>query len=288
MKASSIVFTALVTVLAVLALLHVAAYVLQERMIFFPQPLSDAMRAAVRRAVPDAEEVELATADGQRLHGWFVPNGAGADPAPALIYFGGNAEEVSGLALQAPELRGISLVLFNYRGYGRSSGEAGENALFADALAIYDWVAARPGVDRKRIVAMGGSLGTGVAVHLASQRPLAAVVLVSPYDSFAALARTHYPYLWAGPLLRHRFDSAARARTIETPMLALVAGADTIVPPARSAALAEAWRGPATKVVFPGAGHNDLGSRPAYWRTIRDFLRKTGTDSIFSDGSQTR
>ena len=274
MKALSLASYALGAALAVLVLAHALVYFAQERMIFFPQPLADDVRAAVRKAQPDAREIELATADGRRLQGWFVPNGG---RGAALIYFGGNAEEVSGVALEAAKLRGISLVLFNYRGYGRSTGEPGERALFGDALAVYDFTASLPGVDRGRIVAMGRSLGSGVATYLASQRPLAAVVLVTPYDSMAALARTHYPYLLAGPLLRHRFDSATRARTIEAPMLALLAGADSVVPPARGEALARAWRGPATVVVLPAAGHNDIRFHGAYWPTIRQFLRKAGT-----------
>lgn len=270
----SFAIAALLVVLAALVLLHALVYFAQERMIFFPQPLADEMRAAVHRAQPDAEEISLPAAGGQRLHGWFLRNGAGTRGAPALIYFGGNAEEVSHLALEAAELHGISLALFNYRGYGRSTGEPGEQALFADALAIYDHVAALHGVDARRVVVMGRSLGSGVATYLASQRPVAALVLVTPYDSMAAVARTHYPFLLTGPLLRHPFDSASRARTIDAPMLALLAGADTVVPPQRGEALARAWRGPVRSVVLPKAGHNDIALHPAYWPAIREFLGK--------------
>lgn len=277
MKALPVSLSAIFVVLAVYALLHVLAYFVQDRLLFFPQPLTDEMRAAVRRAKPDAREIDLPTADGHRLHGWFLPNGAPPHDAPALIYFGGNGEEVSHVALDAGELRGISLVLVDYRGYGKSTGEPGEKALFSDALAIYDEVASFPGIDPKRIVAMGRSLGSGVATYLASRRPVAAVVLVTPYDSITAVARAHYPFLLVGLVLRNRFESARRAHAIDTPMLALIAGNDRIVPPARGAALVKAWRGPATSVVIPGAGHNDIGFAPAYWPSIRDFLRKTGT-----------
>ena len=275
-KPLSIALAAVLVVLACLVLVHALVYFAQERLIFFPQPLDDRALAAVHRAVPDARELELATADAHRLHGWLVPNGAPAREAPVIIYFGGNAEEVSGLALEAPELRGTSLVLFNYRGYGRSTGEPGERALFADALTIYDHVAALPQLDRRRIVVMGRSLGSGVATYLASMRPVAAVVLVTPYDSMAAVARTHYPFLLVGPLLRHRFDSATRARKIQAPMLALIAGSDVVIPPERGEALASAWRGPATTLVLPGAGHNDIALHPKYWQAIRDFLRNAG------------
>jgi fermentation-respiration switch protein FrsA (DUF1100 family) len=261
--------------IAVLVLLQVYVYAIQDRMIFFPQPLGDDVRSAVHKTRPDAEEIELKTADGNRLHGWFVRNNDGASEAPALIYFGGNAEEVSGLALEANELRGISFVLFNYRGYGRSDGDPSEAALFSDALAIYDLVASRRGVDRQRIFAIGRSLGSGVATYLASKRPLTAVVLVTPYDSMTAVARAKYPFVLVDLLLRHPFDSVSRARTIDTPMLALIAGADTVIPPRHAEHLAAAWRGPVTSVVLKGAEHNDIDVHSQYWPSMRDFLRQT-------------
>ena len=265
---------ALSVLVAGLALIQVYVYSIQDGMIFFPQPLGDGMRRIVHKARPDAEEIELKTADGHRLHGWFVRNHDGASLAPALIYFGGNAEEVSGIALQAREFCGVSLALFNYRGYGRSDGHPSESALFSDALAIYDLVAARPAVDRKRIVAFGRSLGSGVATYLASQRPLAAVVLVTPYDSMTAVARAKYPFVLADLLLKHPFDSISRARSIDAPLLALIAGADTIIPPVHAKRLAAAWRGPVTSIVIEGAGHNDVDSDPRYWSSLRDFLQR--------------
>jgi fermentation-respiration switch protein FrsA (DUF1100 family) len=277
-KAVSIALVAFLVVLAGLAVLHALVYFAQGRLIFFPQPLDEAVRAAVHRAVPDARELELRTSDQQTLHGWYLPNGAPARNAPVLIYFGGNAEEVSHVALEAAELRGVSLVLVNYRGYGRSTGQPGEQALFADALKIYDHVAALPGVDAKRIIVMGRSLGSGVATYLASRRPVAAVVLVTPYDSMAAVGRAHYPFLLVGLLLKHPFDSVQRAPGIDAPMLAVIAGADAIIPPRHAQALVKAWRGPASSAVFPAAGHNDIGLQPAYWPAIRDFIRKTAID----------
>lgn len=260
--------------LAVLVLLQVYVYVMQERMIFYPQPLADDMRRAIHKARPDAEEIELRTADGNRLHGWFVRNDDGASAAPALIYFGGNAEEVSGLALEAGELRGISFALLNYRSYGRSDGDPTESALFGDALAIYDLIAARPGVDKQRIVAMGRSLGSGVATYLATQRPLAAVVLVTPYDSMTAVARTKLPFVLVDLLLRHPFDSVSRARSIDAPLLALIAEADTVIPPRHAQQLAAVWRGPVTSIVLKGAEHNDIDVHAQYWASVRDFLRR--------------
>jgi hypothetical protein len=103
-------------------------WLFQERLIFFQRPLES--RPAPRS---NLEEVTIPAADGSKLRGWMV-NGAGA-PAPLVIYFGGNAEEVSWLVEAAERFAGWSLLLVNYRGYGESEGRPGESALFADALA---------------------------------------------------------------------------------------------------------------------------------------------------------
>src|SRR5262249_22796712 len=135
-------------------------------------------------------------------------------PCPLVIYFGGNAEEVSWLLQESPRLAPWALLLVNYRGYGLSDGRPSESALYNDAVALYDWVTARPDTDARRIVFVGRSLGTGVATYLASQRTVSGVVLVSPYDNLVEVARGVYPYLPVDGLMRYRFDSAARAKRI--------------------------------------------------------------------------
>ena len=162
----------------------VLIYFFQERLIFFPQPLTqDPLKANPGTAI---EEVTLVTADQVRLHGWLVKATPTQAPAPLLIYFGGNAEEVSWLVSTAGQYAGWSLLILNYRGYGSSEGKPGEAELFADALQIYDYAARR--ADAGRIAVMGRSLGSGVAVYLAAQRPVAGVILVSPYDSVESVA----------------------------------------------------------------------------------------------------
>jgi len=185
----------------------VLIYFLQERLIFFPQPLAeDPLKANTGAAI---EEVSLMTSERVRLHGWLVRAAAAPTPAPLLIYFGGNAEEVSWLAQTADRYAGWSLLMLNYRAYGRSEGKPGEAALFADALQIYDYAVSRAAAGR--VAVMGRSLGSGVAVYLATQRPIAGVILVSPYDSVESVARGVYPFLPIGLMLKHRFDSLARA-----------------------------------------------------------------------------
>jgi len=246
----------------------VLIYFLQERLIFFPQPLTqDPLQANTGAAI---EEVSLLASDRVRLHGWLVKAAPAQTPAPLLIYFGGNAEEVSWLAQTAGQYAGWSLLLFNYRGYGRSEGKPGEAELFADALRIYDYAAKR--TDTGRVAVMGRSLGSGVAVHLAAQRPVAGVILVSPYDSVESLAQGVYPFLPIGLMLKHRFDSLARAPGIKAPLLCLVASDDRVIPRPHSERLYAAWGGKKQWREIRPADHDSLAGKPDYRSAIATFL----------------
>jgi hypothetical protein len=241
------------------------AWFTQESMLFFPQPVASTAHLPAR-----ATPLEVVAADGTRLRGW---NAKGtARPAPTVLYFGGNAEEVSWTLSDARWPREWTIVGINYRGYGASEGKPGEPALTADALAIYDAVTKRDDVDPRRIVVFGRSLGTAIATHLAAERPVAGAILVSPYDSMTAIGKLHYPWLPVSLLLRHRFDAVPDAKRDTMPMLAIVGGSDSIIPANRSRALFDAWTGPKTWHVVPDAGHNDLGRDDAFWQVVAGFL----------------
>lgn len=244
----------------------VGMFLFQDNLIFLPQPLA-APGPAPR---PGLEAVDIAADDGTRLRGWLAK--APGERAPLLIYFGGNAEEVSWLVEEAPRLGGWSLLLVNYRGYGRSEGRPSERALLADGVRLHDWARARADVDPGRVAAIGRSLGGGVAVHLAAARPLVGVVLVTPFDSLTAVAQYHYPWLPVRWLLRHPFDALGRAPAVRAPLLCLVAGRDRIIPPVHAARLYSAWAGPKRWVEFPEADHNGISAEPGYWPAIADFL----------------
>jgi pimeloyl-ACP methyl ester carboxylesterase len=241
------------------------AWFAQESLLFFPQPVSSTAHLPAR-----ALRLEVAAADGTHLRGWIVKGTAA--PAPAVIYFGGNAEEVSWTISDNRWPRDWTIVGVNYRGYGTSEGKPGEPALTADALVIYDAVTKRDDVDPRRIVVFGHSLGTAIATHLAAERPVAGAILVSPYDSMTAIGKLHYPWLPVSLLLRHRFDAVPDAKRNTMPMLAIVGGADSIIPAERSRALFDAWAGPKTWQVVPRAGHNDLGNDAAFWDSVARFL----------------
>ena len=261
---------------ASLALAAVGAYAgvaflvwaFQERLLFYPQA---AGRAAAAPPGWTLERVRIAAADGTALAGVLVK--PPVERPAAVLYFGGNAEEVTAYAAQAAASYGDRAALFvNYRGYGESAGTPGERALVADGAAAFDWLRARADVDGTRIALHGRSLGAGVAVQVAAQREPRCVVLTSPFDSARDVARRIYPWLPVSWLIRHPFDSHAHAPKLRLPALLLVGESDTLIPPAHSRRLAAAWGREAKVVAFPGMGHNDIAIHPRYDAEIHAFL----------------
>jgi Hydrolases of the alpha/beta superfamily len=190
-----------------------------------------------------------------------------------VVYFGGNAEEVTVSAAHAADTYGErAVLLLNYRGYGESAGRPGEREIVADALEVIDRMRARDDLDTSRLAVHGRSLGSGVAVQVAAVRPVCAVVLSTPFSSARSVAQDMYWWLPVGLLMRHPFDSLARAPRIQAPALVLVASEDTLIRPAQSWRLADAWGGPVERRTFRGFGHNDIHLDPGYDRSIREFL----------------
>lgn len=250
--------------------LPLLVYLAQDALIFYRQPISEQRRAEITRRHPAVAEVFLTAADGARIHAWHVKSGS-----PLVIYFGGNAEEVSWMIEAASaEVPGASWLLMDYRGYGQSEGSPSEKALIADAMALYDHAVNLPGTDPKRIYAFGRSLGSGVAVALAAERPLAGLILVTPFDSLVAVAKRYYWYLPVDWMLKHRFDSIALAPRLIQPLLCLIAERDEVIPAVHAERLYAAWGGPKRRVLLPGANHNGTDGAPQFWPTIREFLEK--------------
>ena len=238
-------------------------YLAQDSLIFHPQPLDESRRAALAQTRP-VESLFIHAQDGTRLHAWHLKGD------PLIIYFGGNAEEVSWMmddaAKRAP---GAGWLLVDYRGYGSSGGSPSEKALVSDALQWYDHFKSV-----QTIYLFGRSLGSGVAVQLAAQRPAAGLILVAPFDSLVEVGKRHYPFLPVNWLLRHRFDSVAAAPKINARLLCIVASHDEIIPAAHAKRLYDAWAGPKTWVELLGAGHNSTDNAANYWPSIQRFLNE--------------
>ena len=243
----------------VVALLYVA----QRSLIF-----RGAHMQSVRLDQPRApERLELTTADGSVLCGMLFRASAGS--TDLVIGFGGNMQdaEVLGqdLAVRLPKAH---LVVFHYRGYGASTGRPSEEALYADALQIHDAMLER--LRPARTFAVGISLGSGVATYLTKQRPLAGMLLITPYDSIEAVAKEQYFWVPVGLLLRDRFASVEHMRGNRTPVAVIAAEDDRVVRPQRTAALREQIANLVFERTLPGASHATIDHLPAYGGTFKE------------------
>jgi dipeptidyl aminopeptidase/acylaminoacyl peptidase len=174
--------------------------------------------------------VVLRARDGTRLCGWLMtPQLRG--PHPAVLYFGGRSEEVSWVVRDAGKLfPDMAVLAVNYRGYGDSQGDPAEIHIIEDGCMLFDWLAARGHVDARRIAVVGRSLGSGVAVQVAKERPAHSVVLITPYDSILAIAKRRFRVMPIQYMLRHRFESIKYAPALRAPTYVLRAASDDVVP----------------------------------------------------------
>jgi uncharacterized protein len=241
-------------VLALYLLLTAALWLMQRSMIYFPfggRPEPAMWGAAGMTAV------DLPTGDGLSLLAWWRP--PARNGAPVLVLFHGNAGH---LGYRAGKVRdfldaGWGVLLPAYRGYSGNPGRPTEAGLYADGRAALDWLAAQ-GVAPGHLVLYGESLGSGVAVKMASERRVGAVVLEAPFTSLAELAAHHYPIFPARWLLRDRYESVVRIGEVTAPVLVIHGERDAIVPASFGRALLAAANEPKHGVFLSGAGHNDL------------------------------
>jgi alpha-beta hydrolase superfamily lysophospholipase len=248
-----LVRTGLVVAVA-LAVLSGLLWGLQRRLVYFPDAGPVPAAGAV---LPGARDVVLQTSDGLRLGAWFLP-GRDAE-APAVLVANGNGGHRGLRAPLAAALagRGLAVLLFDYRGYGGNPGSPSEEGLARDVRAARAHLLEEAGVPPDRLLYLGESLGAAVVTELATEHPPAALVLRSPFVDLAAVGAAHYPFLPVRALLRDRYPVAERVATIRVPTTVVLGGADSIVPPAQSRAVATAAAGLHRLVEVPGADHND-------------------------------
>jgi pimeloyl-ACP methyl ester carboxylesterase len=253
--------------LGIVAAIAIAAYLVvcallyfgQRDLLYFPQ---------TTRVAPAQTDFALQRGPALALRGWRVNPGRDK----VLLYFGGNAEDLRHARAQlAPLLPDYTVYLLAYRGYGASDGAPSEAALVGDALALYDHV--RMTQPQAEIAVLGRSLGSGVASQLAARRPLARLILVTPFDSLASAAQAHYPWAPVRWLLRDRYDSASALRAYRGPLLVLRAGRDQVIPASSTQRLLDALPQAPTLAELPRAGHDDISADPRYAQALRAFLR---------------
>ena len=247
---------------------------LQRRLIYFPSRSPVPPAAAV---LPGGEDVVLETEDGMRLGAWFLP---GLARGPAVLICNGNAGDRMLRAPLAAALSraGLSVLLFDYRGYGGSPGRPSEEGLAVDARAARAFLVARSEVDPGRIAYFGESLGAAVAVRLALESPPTALVLRSPFTSLTDVGRLHYPWLPVAALLADRYPSLSRIPNLAVPLLVIAGDRDTLVPARLSRRLYDRACEPKRFLLVPGADHNSLEllDGPQMIDAIVRFFREYG------------
>ena len=245
-------------IVAVYLVLCAALFFFQRSLIYFPQP--NAVSGSDSQLVLSMPDAQVSVITRERVG------------PRALIYFGGNAEDVSrNLPEFAEAFPEYAVYLLNYRGFGGSGGSPSEAAIAEDALALFDQVYA----SHPQIAVVGRSLGSGVAVRLASQRPVQQLILVTPYNSLEEIAARQYPWVPVKWLLKDRFESGKYAAHIRVPTLLLAASDDEVIPRASTQRLLENFpQGVAVLRVVADSGHNSISDRVQYLQWMGDVLNR--------------
>jgi pimeloyl-ACP methyl ester carboxylesterase len=255
-KVSVLLRVALV-VLVLLVLLATAVWLLQRRLIYFPDRSTPPHAAQV---VPGAQDVTLPTVDGLRLAAWLItPEPGTRDRHLAVLVAPGNAGNRLARAPLAAALadQGLTVLLVDYRGYGGNPGSPSEEGLARDIQAARTYLVEQVGIPAERLLYYGESLGAAVVTALAARYPPAGLILRSPFTDLSAVGHEHYPFLPVRLLARDRFPVVTLITEVTAPTLVIYGTADSIVPPAQSVTVADKAAGPVRVVAVEGADHND-------------------------------
>jgi fermentation-respiration switch protein FrsA (DUF1100 family) len=266
---------ALLWIFVVTALLWALVNVMKRSTLFFPDKYPVG-QWDVSRLDPRPSDHTITTSDGVKLHAWLF---AAKEPdSPLLIFFHGNGGNLSHRADTAEALarRGISVLLFDYRGYGRSEGSPGESKLYVDGLAVYDYARTTLHAPADRISLYGESLGGPYAADVAAKRPVRCVVIQSSFPSAASVANNAYRRP-LGYLLGNSLPTARSLNRARVPVLVIHGDADTIIPFACGKELFAALNGPKEMLVVRGADHNDVTEvgGDAYFERVAGFVRES-------------
>jgi fermentation-respiration switch protein FrsA (DUF1100 family) len=263
---------------SVYAAVAVAAFIAQRKLMYFP----DSARVPPSNyGLIGVEERVLDTPDGVRLIAWYAPPVLGR---PTVLYFHGNAGNLTNRAERVRKYtaRGFGIFMPSYRGYSGSTGAPTERANVADAKLAYEALR-KDGIASEDIVLYGESLGSGVAVQVAAEKPVGGIVLDAPYTSIVDVAAAAYPFLPVRPFMFDRYDTMRHLGGVNAPLLVVHGEEDEVIPVDMGRAVYAAANGPKELVTFPGAGHSDHhlhGSTEEIFRWIEDLSRHRATRAM--------
>jgi hypothetical protein len=261
----------LILVTVLLAALVVVPVLFEKQLIYFPFRRLEMTPKDLGLRYEDAR---LVADDGTALHGWFLP--VEGSRYTVLVCHGnaGNISHRLDRALLMHAKLKTDVFLFDYRGYGLSEGAPDEQGTYRDARAALRYLITDRGIDRANLIVFGESLGAAVALQMALEEPVRALVLEAPFTSIGDMARSALPFLPLGRLLRTRYDNLAKVGGLRMPLLILHGDRDNTVPFSQGRRLFEAAPEPKQFFAIPGASHNDtyVVGGDAYWQAWRDFL----------------
>jgi uncharacterized protein len=248
--------------------------IFEKQLIYYPSAALDATPKALGLAF---EDVLIDVEPGVKVHGWFIR--AAKQPAAATVLFShGNAGNIADRLDRVLSLRelGVDFLLYDYRGFGRSTGETDEEGTYKDGRAAYEHLVGTRGIDPARIVLMGESLGCAISIQLAIESKAAGLVLEAPFASIPHMAAAIYPFLPVRMFVRTRYDNLAKIPRLKMPLLVVQGTRDEVIPPAQGKMLFDAAPPPKQYLAIEGAHHNDVYviGGPGYRRALAAFLSR--------------
>ncbi|MBW2552662.1 MAG: alpha/beta hydrolase [Deltaproteobacteria bacterium] len=247
--------------------------VFQRKIIYYPYKLDKQFEFPMY--VPQLEEVFITCEDGCTINGLFAP---GREDRPAILIFHGNAGNIThrDFLLQGFNKLGYPVLLIDYHGYGKSEGTPSERNLYLDGEASLKWLLEEKNIKPEQIVIFAKSLGSGVAVEVATKNPFKGLILETPFSSIASVARSHFPYncFPVGLLIVDKFDNISKIKEIYCPLLFMHGTRDMIVDKKESERLFEKANIPKEMYLIEGADHNNvqLVEPQKYWDKVSDWL----------------
>ena len=245
---------------------------LEKQLIYYP--------AAGLDVTPEAlglpfEDVLLDVEPGVTVHAWFIR--AAKQPATATILFShGNAGNIADRLDRVLRWRGLDadFLLYDYRGYGRSTGRPDEEGTYRDGRAAYDYLVKSRGADPRHLILMGESLGCAISIQLAVERPAAGLVIEAPFASIPHMAKAIYPFLPLGPFIKTRYLNVEKISRLRMPLLVVQGTRDEVIPVAQGKMVFDAAPPPRRYLAIEGAHHNDVYVVGAgrYQAALSDFI----------------
>jgi len=246
----------------------------EKRLIYYPAAEVDVTPKAL--GLP-FEEVAIDVEPGVKVHGWFIK--AAKEPSVATVLFShGNAGNIADRLDRVLRWRevGADFLLYDYRGYGKSTGSPDEEGTYRDGRAAYDYLVRDRHIDPTHLILMGESLGCAISIQLAIERKAAGLALEAPFASIAHMANAIYPFLPLGAFIRIRYENVKKIPQLKMPLLVVQGTRDEVIPVAQGKMVFDAAPGPKQYLAIEGAHHNDVYvvGGPRYARALSDFIAR--------------